>query len=217
MPGRIDIGDYVRKLTSRGSGGRRDDLADADRRDVVTTDGSQNSSPGRVRGAVQVAIGKGKSGARRAADKVSSTARRRKRPELASESVVTIEYSPRRDGDPDPGEVVWAWVPFEEDPSQGKDRPVVIIGRRGSDLVGVPLTTRRNSREAQLNLGTGGWDPRRRTSYARIWRMCDIDPDRCRREGSVLDVQRFEALVRAVDEYYDVHLPDTGSDDDHDY
>ena len=43
-----------------------------------------------------------------------------------------IEYSPSLDGDADPGEVVWTWVPYEEDPTQGKDRPVVIIGRRGA-------------------------------------------------------------------------------------
>ena len=81
-------------------------------------------------------------------------------------------------GDPDPGEVVWTWVPFEEDPDQGKDRPVVVIGRRGRSLVGVPLTTRQNGREAQISIGTGDWDPKRRQSYARIWRMLDIDADR---------------------------------------
>ena len=175
------------------------------------------ASRGGVTGSIKDAVGRGTSGAKRAAEKVTSKARRRKKTELPSEGVVTIEYTPRRDGDPDPGEVVWAWVPFEEDPSQGKDRPVVIIGRRGAKLVGVPLTTKRNSREAQVNMGTGGWDPKRRTSYARVWRMCDIDPDRTRREGAILDVQRFDALVRAVDEYYEVRLPADGDGDDYDY
>lgn len=32
-------------------------------------------------------------------------------------------YAPVANGRPDPGEVVWAWVPYEEDTSQGKDRP----------------------------------------------------------------------------------------------
>ena len=27
---------------------------------------------------------------------------------------VRTEYSPAHDGDPDPGEIVWTWVPFEE-------------------------------------------------------------------------------------------------------
>ncbi|MDO5501443.1 MAG: hypothetical protein Q4F67_17375, partial [Propionibacteriaceae bacterium] len=31
-------------------------------------------------------------------------------------------YAPDLDGDADPGEIVWGWVPFEEDHSKGKDR-----------------------------------------------------------------------------------------------
>ncbi len=117
---------------------------------------------------------------------------------------VAIEYSPNRDDDPDPGEVVWTWVPYEEDPTQGKDRPVVVIGRRGSKLVGVPLTSKPDDREAQVNVGTGGWDPQQRVSYARVWRMLDVDPDSMRHEGSVLDRRRFDEVVAAVDQYYDV-------------
>ena len=37
---------------------------------------------------------------------------------------VTWEYAPEMDGDPDPGEIVWAWVSFEEDSRVGKDRPL---------------------------------------------------------------------------------------------
>ena len=48
---------------------------------------------------------------------------------------VTVNYRPERDGDPDPGEVVWTWVPFEDEPQQGKDRPVIVIGVAGADLV----------------------------------------------------------------------------------
>ncbi len=125
---------------------------------------------------------------------------------------MTIEYSPDLDGDPDPGEIVWSWVPFEEDPEQGKDRPVVVIGRRGGSLVGVPLTSRRNDREAQISLGSGDWDPHHRPSYARIWRMLDLDPDATRREGAALDRQRFDRVVEAVDEYYDVRRPNGAPD-----
>ena len=38
-------------------------------------------------------------------------------------------YAPEVDGEPDPGEVVWGWVPYEDDPQQGKDRPVLLIAR----------------------------------------------------------------------------------------
>ena len=45
---------------------------------------------------------------------------------------VRFEYAPEHDGHPDPGEVVWTWVPFEEDATRGKDRPVVVLGWAGS-------------------------------------------------------------------------------------
>ena len=65
---------------------------------------------------------------------------------------ITISYTPSRDGDADPGEVVWTWVPYEDDPSQGKDRPVVVVGTRGRRLVVVPLTSKRHDDEPQASL-----------------------------------------------------------------
>jgi len=131
----------------------------------------------------------------------------RRRRGLKPGGVVTIEYSPHIDGDPDPGEIVWTWVPFEEDPSQGKDRPVVIIGRRGNMLVGVPLTTKHDDREPQVEVGTGDWDSEHRMSYARIWRLYDVDPHAMRREGAIVTPQTFVDVVKAVDRYYDVQMP----------
>jgi hypothetical protein len=177
-----DIGGFFEQLTRRAPGGRRlREVVDAGRR-------TTRRAGARVRSR------------RRDAD--------RRRVSPSPESVV-IDYAPRLDGDPDPGEVVWAWVPFEEDPTRGKDRPVVVIGRRGRGLVGVPLTTRRDEREAQVALGVGDWDGDRRPSYARIWRLLDLDADRMRREGAVLDRDRFDAVVAAVDRYYEVRRPPT--------
>lgn len=111
---------------------------------------------------------------------------------------VVIEYSPTLDGDPDPGEVVWTWVPWQEDPIQGKDRPVVIFGRHGTQLVGVPLTSQQRDDEPQVLVGTGSWDRDGRPSYAKLDRVLDIDPQQVRREGAVLDQARFENLVAAL-------------------
>ena len=111
---------------------------------------------------------------------------------------VTIEYTPCRDGDPDPGEVVWTWVPYEDDPSQGKDRPVVVFGRRGERLVGVALTSKHHDNEPQVEVGTGPWDREGRTSYAKLERILDLDPAQVRREGAILDRHRFDDLVAAL-------------------
>ncbi len=110
---------------------------------------------------------------------------------------LSIEYRPRADGSPDPGEVVWAWVPYEEDPRQGKDRPVLLIGRRGSTLVGVALTSKPN-RRFHVEVGTGPWDREGRVSHAKVDRLIDLDVSQVRREGAVLDRRRFERVVEAV-------------------
>lgn len=116
---------------------------------------------------------------------------------------VRIEYTPSIDGDPDPGEVVWTWVPFEEDPTLGKDRPVVIIGRHGEHLSGVALTSKH--RDGAIEVGTGPWDPRNRPSYAKVDRLLDIEATSVRREGAVLTRRRFDTVVEAVSRLHDVH------------
>jgi hypothetical protein len=127
---------------------------------------------------------------------------------------VVIEYTPSLDGDPDPGEVVWTWVPYEDDPSQGKDRPVVIVGRRGSGLagsglagsglagsglVGVALTSKQHDREPQVEVGTGPWDREGRTSYAKLERLLAVDPKQVRREGAVLGKRRFDEVIAGLE------------------
>jgi PemK-like, MazF-like toxin of type II toxin-antitoxin system len=120
-----------------------------------------------------------------------------------------IEYSPRADGLPDPGEVVWTWVPYEEDASRGKDRPVLIVGRSGDQLVGLMLTSKDHDRDAEqearsgrhwLDVGVGEWDRLRRPSEVRLDRLLTIDPQSVRREGAALDRTTFEAVIS--------HLPD---------
>jgi PemK-like, MazF-like toxin of type II toxin-antitoxin system len=111
---------------------------------------------------------------------------------------LSIEYSPCLDGDPDPGEVVWTWVAYEEDPAQGKDRPVVIIGRKGRLLAGVALTSKRHDNEMQVVVGRGPWDSDGRVSYAKVDRVLDVDPDQVRREGAVLERRHFDDVVAGV-------------------
>ncbi len=108
-----------------------------------------------------------------------------------------VVYAPEADGRPDPGEVVWGWVPYEDDPSQGKDRPVALVGRRRGQLVGVALTSKGGGRDEVL-VGVGAWDPKRRPSYAKLDRILDVDGTKVRRVGGVLDRKRFDALVRAL-------------------
>lgn len=121
--------------------------------------------------------------------------------------VPAMHYAPELDGLPDPGEVVWTWVPFEEDPARGKDRPVLLIGVDGDWLLGVMLSSRDHDASLErehragrdwVDVGTGAWDRQGRESEARTDRILRVDPDAVRREGAVLDRERFDLVAAAI-------------------
>lgn len=116
---------------------------------------------------------------------------------------VSVRYAPRPDGEPDPGEVVWAWVPYEEDHRRGKDRPVLLVGRSGNYLLGVMLTSKDRvpgsaMSQDYVDLGAGAWDRQGRASEARLDRIVQLRPDGIRREGAVLDRARFENVAAGL-------------------
>ena len=124
-------------------------------------------------------------------------------------------YEPEADGQPDPGEVVWGWVPFEEDPSQGKDRPVLLIGRKevdGADLwAGLMLTSKDHDRDAEdearhgrhwMDVGTGAWDSERRPSEVRLDRLIILEDDAIRREGAAVTRAVFDQVVAEAKRYH---------------
>ena len=120
-------------------------------------------------------------------------------------------YEPNPDGQPDPGEVVWAWVAYEDDPSQGKDRPVLLVGRDGDDLLGLQLTSTHHDRDAEdearygrhwMDVGSGDWDREHRDSEVRLDRLLRLPAAEVRREGAALDRQVFDAVVAAAREHH---------------
>src|SRR5688500_6021990 len=106
-------------------------------------------------------------------------------------------YAPERDGEPDPGEVVWTWVPYEDDPAQGKDRPVLVVGRSGAGVLALMLSSQadRDGEQHWLALGPGAWDREQRPSWVRLDRVLTLAEDSIRREGSVLARDRFDAVA----------------------
>lgn len=120
---------------------------------------------------------------------------------------VNPEYSPKLDGEPDPGEIVWTWVPYEEDYSQGKDRPVLLVGSDGPWLLGLMLTSKdhtaggrptSNSGPRWLDIGSGPWDLQGRDSEIRLDRVIRIHPDHMRREGAIMPKKIFATVTRAL-------------------
>ncbi|MFZ2504522.1 MAG: type II toxin-antitoxin system PemK/MazF family toxin [Nocardioides sp.] len=120
-------------------------------------------------------------------------------------------YAPERDGEPDPGEIVWAWVAYEDDPSQGKDRPVLLVGRDGDTWLALQLTSKDHDRDAEdearwgrfwIDIGSGDWDPQRRPSEVRLDRLLRLDADGIRREGAALDQAVFAEVVDAAARFH---------------
>jgi hypothetical protein len=123
---------------------------------------------------------------------------------------IVVSYAPRNDGHPDPGEVVWGWIPFEDDPSQGKDRPSIAIGWWRGQLVLVPFTSKdQHGRPGTYEIGSGGWDSSGRSSWVKLDRMIPVDPASVRREGSALDQARFRALIHKLHELHGAQLRPT--------
>ncbi len=112
----------------------------------------------------------------------------------------TVGYAPDLDGRADPGEIVWTWVPYEEDASRGKDRPVLVVGRDDQSLLGLMLSSQsdHDGEPGWLGIGTGGWDREGRPSWVRLDRVLEMTEDGIRREGAVLDQSRFEPVADAL-------------------
>jgi hypothetical protein len=120
---------------------------------------------------------------------------------------VHLEYRPHDDGRPDPGEIVWAWVPFEEGDGRGKDRPVLIVGRDGNALLALMMSSKDHDLDAAdearhgrhwIDIGSGPWDRQGRPSEVRVDRVLRIHPADVRREGATLDRERFDAVAAEV-------------------
>jgi hypothetical protein len=108
-----------------------------------------------------------------------------------------LVYSPDLDGRADPGEVVWTWVTYEEDPTRGKDRPVLVIGRDHATLLGLMMSSqeRHAADRDWVEIGSGSWDYDGRSSWVRLDRVLDVPEESIRREGAILDRTVFDVVA----------------------
>ncbi|MGE2728941.1 type II toxin-antitoxin system PemK/MazF family toxin [Mycolicibacterium vaccae] len=108
-----------------------------------------------------------------------------------------VSYAPDLDGRADPGEIVWTWVVYEDDPSRGKDRPVLVVGRDGHVLLGLMLSSHERHRDEPnwIGIGSGSWDYDGRPSWVRLDRVLDVPEEGIRREGAVLAREMFDVVA----------------------
>ncbi|WP_350352249.1 type II toxin-antitoxin system PemK/MazF family toxin [Microbacterium sp. A8/3-1] len=115
-----------------------------------------------------------------------------------------VGYSPQSDGAPDAGEIVWTWVPYEENDGRGKDRPVLVIGRASADRVyAVRMTSRAHDGDRDfLAIGAGPWDSQGRESWVDIEQLYSVHEHGLRREAAVLDRGRYDRVASALTRRY---------------
>lgn len=117
---------------------------------------------------------------------------------------VALTYAPSRDREPDPGEVVWTWVPYEEHDGRGKDRPVVIVAADGRGrFLAVQLTSKPHGGDRDyVALGSGEWDSAGRPSWAKLDRVFLVHASGMRREAASLDEARYRLVAEALRSRY---------------
>lgn len=109
----------------------------------------------------------------------------------------SVAYAPDLDGRADPGEIVWTWVVFEDDPTRGKDRPVLVVGRDSGTLLGLMLSSQHYHADERdwVGIGSGSWDYEGRPSWVRLDRVLDVPEEGIRREGAILERTKFELVA----------------------
>ncbi len=95
-------------------------------------------------------------------------------------------------------------MPYEDDPSRGKDRPALVVGRDGDGLLALMLSSNaeRHGQRHWLSIGTGPWDGEDRPSWVRLDRVLELTETGLRREGAVLDRRRFDRVAAALRKDY---------------
>ena len=115
-----------------------------------------------------------------------------------------LVYAPDLDGRADPGEIVWTWVVYEDDPTRGKDRPVLVVGRDRSVLLGLMVSSQeRHATDPDwVKIGSGSWDYEGRDSWVRLDRVLDVPEEGIRREGAILERRIFDVVAARLRAQY---------------
>ncbi|PJE19345.1 MAG: growth inhibitor PemK, partial [Mycobacterium sp.] len=78
-----------------------------------------------------------------------------------------------------------------------KDRPVLVVGRDRSVLLGLMLSSQERHSDDRdwVAIGSGDWDYEGRPSWVRLDRVLDVPEEGIRREGAILERETFEVVA----------------------
>ncbi|NUS42271.1 MAG: type II toxin-antitoxin system PemK/MazF family toxin [Mycobacteriaceae bacterium] len=115
-----------------------------------------------------------------------------------------VRYAPNISGPAQPGEVVWAWVVSPDDPGQGRDLPVLVIGRDGDTLPALLLSPEPPLGRGQdwVEVGPVAWDDSERAHWVRMDLVLDVPEASIRREAAVLDRSGYDRVAHRLCQVY---------------
>lgn len=128
-------------------------------------------------------------------------------PMPSSTRACQIVYRPRLDGPADTGEIVWTWVPAPGDPTDGNDRPVLVVGRDKVTLLGLLLCSEpADTIDGDwVGIGVGPWDYGGRPTWVRLDQVLDVPEAGIRREGAILPRSAFDRIAHRLCATYRWH------------
>lgn len=118
----------------------------------------------------------------------------------------SIVYSPDLDGQAEPGEVVWFWVPTSSHDEKAFERPMLIIGRTlNHNLMGLLISSNADHAGTKnwMSIGTGQWDTSGKPGWIRLDRTIVIPESAVRRRGAMFPQTRFDRIATALRTRYD--------------
>ncbi|XCB30227.1 type II toxin-antitoxin system PemK/MazF family toxin [Arcanobacterium hippocoleae] len=131
--------------------------------------------------------------------------------DLAKYGLPQLTYTPDNDNLPDPGEVVWTWVPYEELDGRGKDRPVLVVAMEKDYIFFLQMTSKDHASGKLykdehgrwwIDIGSGEWDKAGRASEVRLDLLWIVHASQVRRQGGKLDAARYRKLAQALQQIH---------------
>ena len=113
----------------------------------------------------------------------------------------SIFYAPDMDGQAEPGEVVWFYVPA----TPLRERSMLVVGRDRQDVLGLLISSNDDHADddAWLPIGSGEWKTTGEPCWVRLDKTLAIPETDLRRRGALFPPRRFDRIADHLRKHFD--------------
>ena len=113
----------------------------------------------------------------------------------------SIFYAPDMDGQAEPGEVVWFYVPA----TPPRERSMLVIGRDRHEVLGLLISSNDDHADddAWLPIGSGEWKTTGEPCWVRLDKTLSIPETDLRRRGAIFPPRRFDRVADHLRKRFD--------------